>query len=29
LKPGSTVCLSFDFDALSVWQAYDRVTPAI
>src|SRR5262245_20202130 len=27
--PGSTVCLSFDFDALSVWLAYDRVTPAM
>jgi peptidoglycan/xylan/chitin deacetylase (PgdA/CDA1 family) len=25
----STVCLSFDFDALSVWLAYDRVTPAM
>ena len=23
------VCLSFDFDALSVWLAYDRVTPAM
>jgi peptidoglycan/xylan/chitin deacetylase (PgdA/CDA1 family) len=27
--PGSTVCLTFDFDALSVWLAYDRVTPAM
>jgi peptidoglycan-N-acetylglucosamine deacetylase len=27
--PQSTVCLSFDFDALSVWLAYDRVTPAM
>ena len=27
--PESTVCLSFDFDALSVWLAYDRVTPAM
>ncbi len=27
--PDSTVCLSFDFDALSVWLAYDRVTPAM
>ncbi|MFL6019037.1 MAG: polysaccharide deacetylase family protein [Gaiellaceae bacterium] len=27
--PNSTVCLSFDFDALSVWLAYDRVTPAM
>jgi peptidoglycan/xylan/chitin deacetylase (PgdA/CDA1 family) len=26
--PNSTVCLSFDFDALSVWLAYDKVTPA-
>ena len=25
----STVCLSFDFDAMSVWLAYDRVTPAM
>jgi peptidoglycan/xylan/chitin deacetylase (PgdA/CDA1 family) len=25
----STVCLTFDFDALSVWLAYDRVTPAM
>jgi hypothetical protein len=29
LKPDSTICLSFDFDALSVWQVCDRVTPAI
>jgi peptidoglycan/xylan/chitin deacetylase (PgdA/CDA1 family) len=27
--PVSTVCLSFDFDAMSVWLAYDRVTPAM
>jgi peptidoglycan/xylan/chitin deacetylase (PgdA/CDA1 family) len=27
--PQSTVCLSFDFDALSVWLAYDRPTPAM
>jgi peptidoglycan/xylan/chitin deacetylase (PgdA/CDA1 family) len=27
--PRSTVCLSFDFDAMSVWLAYDRVTPAM
>ena len=27
--PSSTVCLSFDFDAMSVWLAYDRVTPAM
>src|SRR5215475_10024158 len=27
--PKSTVCLSFDFDALSVWLAYDLVTPAM
>ncbi len=25
----STVCLTFDFDALSVWLAYERVTPAM
>jgi peptidoglycan-N-acetylglucosamine deacetylase len=25
----STVCLTFDFDALSVWLAYDNVTPAM
>ncbi|GAB4113704.1 MAG: polysaccharide deacetylase [Roseiflexaceae bacterium] len=25
--PHSTVCLSFDFDALSVWFSYDRVSP--
>jgi peptidoglycan/xylan/chitin deacetylase (PgdA/CDA1 family) len=25
----STVCLSFDFDALSVWLAYEKVTPAM
>ena len=25
----STVCLSFDFDALSVRFAYERVTPAM
>ena len=27
--PRSIVCLSFDFDALSVWLAYDRATPAM
>jgi peptidoglycan-N-acetylglucosamine deacetylase len=27
--PNSTVCLSFDFDALSVWFGHDRVTPAM
>jgi peptidoglycan/xylan/chitin deacetylase (PgdA/CDA1 family) len=27
--PRSTVCLTFDFDAMSVWLAYDRVTPAM
>ena len=27
--PKSTVCLSFDFDALSVWFGHDRVTPAM
>lgn len=27
--PRSTVCLTFDFDALSVWLAYERVTPAM
>jgi peptidoglycan-N-acetylglucosamine deacetylase len=27
--PSSTVCLSFDFDALSVWLAYEKVTPAM
>ena len=27
--PRSTVCLTFDFDALSVWFGYDRVTPAL
>ncbi len=27
--PNSTVCLTFDFDALSVWLAYDRTTPAM
>jgi peptidoglycan/xylan/chitin deacetylase (PgdA/CDA1 family) len=27
--PKSSVCLSFDFDALSVWLAYDTVTPAM
>jgi hypothetical protein len=25
----STVCLNFDFDALSVWLAYDEPTEAI
>jgi hypothetical protein len=24
--PSSTVCLSFDFDAMSVWFGYDRTT---
>ena len=27
--PRSTVCLTFDFDALSVWLAYDKTTPAM
>ena len=27
--PNSTVCLSFDFDALSVWFGYERTTPAM
>lgn len=27
--PNSTVCLSFDFDAMSVWFGYDRTTPAM
>jgi peptidoglycan-N-acetylglucosamine deacetylase len=27
--PPSRVCLTFDFDALSVWFGYDRVTPAM
>jgi peptidoglycan-N-acetylglucosamine deacetylase len=27
--PASTVCLSFDFDALSVWFGYERTTPAM
>jgi peptidoglycan/xylan/chitin deacetylase (PgdA/CDA1 family) len=27
--PQSTVCLSFDFDAMSVWLAYERPTPAM
>jgi peptidoglycan/xylan/chitin deacetylase (PgdA/CDA1 family) len=27
--PTSTVCLSFDFDALSVWFGYERTTPAM
>ena len=27
--PNSTVCLSFDFDALSVWFGYKNVTPAM
>jgi peptidoglycan-N-acetylglucosamine deacetylase len=27
--PRSTVCLSFDFDAMSVWFEYERVTPAM
>ena len=28
-RNGSTVCLSFDFDAMSVWLAYENVTPAM
>jgi peptidoglycan/xylan/chitin deacetylase (PgdA/CDA1 family) len=27
--PTSTVCLTFDFDALSVWFGYERTTPAM
>jgi peptidoglycan/xylan/chitin deacetylase (PgdA/CDA1 family) len=27
--PRSTVCLSFDFDAMSVWFEYEHVTPAM
>jgi peptidoglycan-N-acetylglucosamine deacetylase len=27
--PSSTVCLTFDFDALSVWFGFDHVTPAM
>jgi peptidoglycan/xylan/chitin deacetylase (PgdA/CDA1 family) len=27
--PGSTVCLTFDFDAMSVWLGGNRVTPAM
>jgi peptidoglycan/xylan/chitin deacetylase (PgdA/CDA1 family) len=27
--PDSRVCLTFDFDAMSVWFGYDRVTPAM
>lgn len=27
--PNSTVCLSFDFDAMSVWFGYKNVTPAM
>jgi len=27
--PASTVCLSYDFDALSVWFGYERTTPAM
>jgi peptidoglycan/xylan/chitin deacetylase (PgdA/CDA1 family) len=27
--PASTVCLTFDFDAMSVWFGYDHVTPAV
>lgn len=27
--PRSTVCLTFDFDALSVWFGFERVTPAM
>jgi peptidoglycan-N-acetylglucosamine deacetylase len=29
LMPNSTVCLSFDFDAMSVWFGYKNVTPAM
>ncbi len=29
MVPNSTVCLSFDFDALSVWFGYERTTPAM
>jgi hypothetical protein len=27
--PNSTVCLSFDFDAMSVWFGFERPTPAM
>jgi hypothetical protein len=27
--PHSTICLSFDFDALSVWFGYPQTTPAM
>ena len=27
--PNSTVCLTFDFDAMSVWFGFDHVTPAM
>ena len=27
--PRSTVCLTFDFDAMSVWFGYEHVTPAM
>jgi peptidoglycan/xylan/chitin deacetylase (PgdA/CDA1 family) len=27
--PNSTVCLTFDFDAMSVWFGYDHTTPAM
>lgn len=27
--PRSTICLSFDFDALSVWFGYEKTTPAM
>ncbi len=27
--PNSTICLSFDFDAMSVWFGYDNTTPAM
>jgi peptidoglycan/xylan/chitin deacetylase (PgdA/CDA1 family) len=27
--PDSTVCLTFDFDAMSVWFGYEHVTPAM
>ena len=27
--PNSTICLSFDFDAMSVWFSYPNTTPAM
>src|SRR5260221_1139521 len=27
--PNSTICLTFDFDAMSVWFGYKNVTPAM